>query len=302
MNTGTHVLRPPWETVDSGAIKLTVSIEGHPPVQNASSLIADLQRSEAKLVVEVGGDAVLSRAAVRYRQSQHWGTALIPLAQSGPRTFVGSLLLPADEQSKQESYQFEVLLYGDDLFDARPIGRGGAVTIQRSKSERPDTNWSELRQVYVEFDGHQNMRLKRAKNHLWRLLFENGRVTIYLNLSGDRKDHCDLLKIQPHDPTQAAIRVLLISAIAKSAMAAQQSWELLQAAEDLDSGSLAESSAIRSFGLGSQLTGGPVDPEDLGNLICDIEYEGRAKQKSLNKWFDRALENLAEVKKHDGAS
>jgi hypothetical protein len=110
------------------------------------------------------------------------------------------------------------------------------------------------------------------------------------------------LKIQPHDPTQAAIRVLLISAIAKSAMAAQQSWELLQAAEDLDSGSLAESTAVRSLGLGSQLTGGPIDPEDLGNLICDVEFEGRAKQKSLSKWFDRALENLAEVKKHDGAN
>jgi len=298
MNTGTHVLRPPWETVDSDEIKLTVSIDGHPPIRNASVVIPEMQRSEAKLSVEVGGNTAVSRAIVRYSQSQFWGTAQIALKESGPRTYEGSLWLPANEQSERESYQFEVLLYGDEPSEARPIGRGGVVSILRSKADKPDTNWSELHQVYVEFDGHKNMRLHRARKHLWRLLFENNRVTIYLNLSGVRKDHCDLLKIQPPDQTQAAIRVLLISTIAKSAMAVQQSWELLQLAENLDSASLADASAIRAFGLGSKMTGGPVDSEDLGNLLCDIEYEGRAKQKSLYMWFDRALEKLAEVKKH----
>jgi hypothetical protein len=297
MNTGTHVLRPPWETVDPEEIYLTVSIDGHPPIRNASIVIPEIQRSEAKLSVEVGGDTAVSHAVVRFSQSEYWGTARIALDKTGLRTFEGSLVLPADVQSKKESYQLEVLLYGDDPSEARPIGRGGKVSISRSKADKPDTNWSELHQVYVEFDGHKNMRLNRAKKHLWRLLFENGRVTIYLNLSGIRKDHCDLLKIQPPDQTQAAIRVLLISTIAKSAMTVQQSWELLQLAENMDSASLADATVIRAYGLGSKMTGGPVDPEDLGNLLCDIEYEGRAKQKALNVWFDRALEKLAEVKK-----
>ena len=212
--------------------------------------------------------------------------------------YSGKIKIQASAHSPQESYQFEVLVYGLDQEDGRPIGRSQTVAMLRKKGSMPtETNWSSIPQEREDFNASGNPLLKRANKHLWRLLFVNGRITIYFNVNGARQEQYDLLRTKHADPAKRSLQNLVNALIAKSAMAAQQSWDMLQVVglSEVDSMAFADVPMVKGLKLSSQIPGGPADPEQVGALLCEIEFQERSKQKLLNDLIDRCLKQLAEV-------
>lgn len=241
----------------------------------------------------------VSKVYVSCRQTKYWNHSRIELKPSKSGVFAGTGHFAVTRYNPRETFQFEVLVYGPKMGDdPRPIGRSKTFAIIRNKSDKtPETNWSHLPQYYENFAAHTEVRLRKANAHLWRLLFESGRVAIYWNTNGERQEHCDLLRARQADANREAIRSLLNALVARSAMATQQTWDMLQATnlQSTDSSAYSQVPMIRALKLSAQLAPGLADLDNLGSLLCEIEYQERAKQKVLNAQINRSLKILSGI-------
>ncbi len=294
-----HVLHPLWESIKPSEISLQLSVGGEELEGTTPFLLESFQGGVIGFKVTLKRPAEANKVYVSFRQSRHWSHSQILLKPSKSGVFAGSVRVAPTKFDPRETFQFEALVYGPKLGeDPRPIGRSKILTIVRSKSDKiPATNWSHLPQYHENFAASTDVRLRKANGHLWRLLFESGRVAIYWNINGERQEHCDLLRARQADATREAIRSLLNALVARSAMATQQTWDMLQSTnlQSTDSSAYAQVPMIRALKLAAQLTPGTADLDNLGSLLCEIEYQERAKQKTLNAQINRSLKILAGI-------
>ena len=294
-----HVLHPLWESIKPSEISFQISIDGDQLEGATPFLLEGFQGGIFGFKVTLKHSVEANKVYVSFRQSRHWSHCQIELKRNTSSAFVGSVRVPPTKFDPRETFQFEALVYGPkQAEDPRPIGRSKILTIIRSKSDKtPETNWSYLPQYYENFAAHTDARLRKANGHLWRLLFESGRVAIYWNTNGERQEHCDLLRARQADATRESIRSILNALVARSAMATQQTWDMLQSTnlQATDSSAYAQVPMIRALKLAAQLPPGPADLDNLGSLLCEIEYQERAKQKTLNTQINRSLKLLAGI-------
>jgi hypothetical protein len=298
MSTRRHEIQPFWESVKPEEISLSLVIAGENVITEFPALVEDLRDGHVEFQVKVPDSSEISRAVVALTQKKHWQTVEVALKKLADNQFSGKVDIQASIHAPDEAYQFEVLLYGMDQKDGRPVGRSRTATLLRKKGSMPaETNWSSIPQEREDFVASGNPLLKKANKHLWRLLYVNGRITIYFNVHGIRQEHYDLLRTKHADPTKRLLQNLVNALIAKSAMAAQQSWDMLTAVDlsDVDSLSFAEVPMVKGLKMAAQIPGGPADQEQIGILLCEIEFQERSKQKLLSDLIDRCLKQLAEV-------
>jgi hypothetical protein len=296
------VIQPFWETVSAEKILLTVKINGIALDGPSPAHIADFNGGRIGFEVELKGKPLVERAVVACSQSKHWGSMQARLTQRSDGIFVGELEVAEGGWSAKETWLFEVLLYGRNPEDPRPIGRSAFFSITKHKADAiKKTSWSSLPQRFADFSDPKyvetNPELYRAKSHMWRLVFENSQVVIYWNTSGERQEQINLLKAKQADPSKESIRSLLNALVAKSAMAVQHSWDMLSATDltSTDGVDYAEVPMIKGLKLASQVGDGPADLERLGRVLCEVEFKDRARQKMLSKQIELSLRLLAVV-------
>ena len=296
MTVTQHKLPPLWEKIKPEEIHLSVLIDGVSVADPWPIVLEAFQGGKIGFVVKLEKKLEAGTVHVICRQTRHWGSAQIELSRAPDGLYKGYVNLAKLDYSPRESFQFEAVIHGEDfLADPRPIGRGQILTIARHKADRiPETNWSYLEQRQEDFAASLDLRLSRANKHLWRLLFENSRVVIVWNINGVRRDHYDILRATQADPEKESIRSLLNAIIARSAMAVQQSWDMLHATnlQSTDSGAFGEVPMIAGLKLAAQLTPGPADLENLGSMLCEVEFQERVKQKGLFAQLERSLKIL----------
>jgi hypothetical protein len=299
MSMTQHKIRPLWEKIKSTDIGLSMTVDGVALGDTWPVLLETFQGGKVGFVVELKGKAEVGSVHVVCRQTRHWGSMQIKLAQGADGRFKGSLNLSKMDLSPRESFQFEAIIHGKNFAsDPRPIGRSQVLTIARHKADKvPETNWSYLEQRQEDFAASRNIRLNSANKHLWRLLFENSRVTIYWNINGPRREHYDILRATQADPAKESIRSLLNAIVARSAMAVQQSWDMLHAAnlQSTDSSAFGDVPMIAGLKLTAQLIPGPADLDNLGSLLCEVEFQERVKQKGLFAQMERSLKLLMQA-------
>ena len=299
MSMTQHKLPPLWEKIKSSDIALSLTVDGVSLGDSWPVLIETFQGGEVGFAVKLKDKVEVGSVHVVCRQTRHWGSVQTELALGADGTFKGSLNLSKMDLSPRESFQFEALIHGKNFTaDPRPIGRSQVLTIARHKADKvPETNWSYLEQRQEDFAASLDPRLNRANKHLWRLLFENSRVTICWNINGVRREHYDLLRATQADPAKESIRSLLNAIVARSAMAVQQSWDMLHATnlQATDSSVFGDVPMIAGLKLTAQLVAGPADLDNLGALLCEVEFQERVKQKGLFSQIERSLKLLMEA-------
>ena len=288
--------------MSSEKILVTVNVNGITLDGLSPAHIADFDGGIIGFEVELKGEPVVERAIVVCSQSKHWGSMQTRLTQRSDGVFTGEFEVVKSGWSARETWLFEVLLYGRNPEDPRPIGRSESFTITRHRADAiRKTSWSSLPQRFADFSdpkyAETNPELYRAKSHMWRLVFENSQVVIYWNTSGVRQEQVNLLKAKQSDSSKESIRSLLNALVAKSAMAVQHSWDMLSATDltSTDGIDYAEVPMIKGLKLASQVGDGPADLEKLGRVLCEVEFKDRARQKMLSKQIELSLRLLAVV-------
>jgi hypothetical protein len=294
-----YKLPPLWEKIKSSDIKFSISVDGAQLGDAWPVLLETFQGGNIEFNVNLKSTVDVGSVHVVCRQAKHWGSMQVELVQGAEGDFTGSLNLAKIDLSPRESFQFEAIIHGKNFVaDPRPIGRSQILKIARHKADKvPETNWSYLEQRQEDFAAVRNTKLNNANKHLWRLLFENSRVTIYWNINGIRREHYDILRAAQVDPAKESIRSLLNAIVARSAMSVQQSWDMLHAAnlQGTDSSAFADVPMIAGLKLTAQLVPGQADLENLGSLLCEVEFQERVKQKGLFTQMERSLKILMQA-------